>query len=60
MAHVSEAVLDQILRLQAARSRHPADSARHRQLGEAIEVEADRYRQALDREQAAEQFDPKP
>jgi hypothetical protein len=56
----SEAALEQIRHFLQARSRQPANSARHRQLGEAIEVEADRYRKALDREQAAEQFDPKP
>ena len=60
MTNVSEAALEQIRRLGEARSRQPANSARHRQLGEAIEIEADRYRKALDGEQAAEQFDPKP
>jgi len=60
MTNVSEAALEQIRRLGKARSRQPAKSARHRQLGEAIEIEADRYRKALDGEQAAAQFDPKP
>jgi hypothetical protein len=60
MTNISEAALEQILRLQEARSRQPANSSRHRQLGEAIDIEADRYRKALDSEQAAEQFDPKP
>jgi hypothetical protein len=60
MTNVSEAALEQIRRLGQARSRQPANSTRHRQLGEAIEIEADRYRKALDGEQAAEQFDPRP
>lgn len=59
MASKSEAVIDRIRELEDKRSTARINSARHRQLTTAIHVEANRYRESLDSEQAA-QFDPMP
>lgn len=59
MASKSESVIDRIRALEDQRSTARINSARHRQLTSAIQVEANLYRQSLDSEQAA-QLDPNP
>jgi hypothetical protein len=56
----SETAIERICQLEGALSRVPAGSVAHRRLAQAIAIHADQYRKALDAEQAAEQFDPKP
>ncbi len=60
MVNKSEDVIERIRDLEGQRSGARINSVRHRQLTKAIRVQADLYRQSLDVEQAAEQFDPKP
>ena len=60
MSYNSEAAIDRILQLECQLAAAPAASALRRQLAAAISTEAGHYRKALDAEQAAQQFDPKP
>ena len=60
MNYYSDAAIERIIALEAQLTRTPATGARHRELMTAIRLEADHYRRALDAEQAAEQFDPRP
>jgi hypothetical protein len=53
----SEGAAERIIYLEAKLARAPAKSARRRNLVKAIGIEADKYRKALDGEQAAKQFD---
>ena len=57
MISASEGAADRIIDLEAQLARAPAKSALRRDLVKAIGIEADKYRKALDGEQAAEQFD---
>jgi hypothetical protein len=56
----SEDAVERIRQLEEKLARAPAKSALHRDLTKAIGIEATAHRVALDSEQAAEQFDPKP
>lgn len=60
VSYNSDAAITRILRLEGQLAAAPATGFLHRQLAAAISTEADQYRKALDAEQAAEQFDPKP
>jgi hypothetical protein len=53
----SEGAAERIIDLEAKLARAPAKGAQRRDLMKAIGLEADKYRKALDGEQAAEQFD---
>jgi CRP-like cAMP-binding protein len=56
----SDAVIDRIRQLEGERAGARINSDRHHQLTRAIHVEASLYRQLVDAEQAAAQFDPHP
>ena len=60
MSYHSDAAITRILKLEGQLAAAPAAGVLRRQLAAAISTEADHYRKALDAEQAAEQFDPKP
>jgi len=60
VSYKSDAAITRILRLEGQLAAAPTTGFLHRQLAAAISTEADHYRKALDAEQAAEQFDPKP
>ena len=59
-ASPSKAVIDRIRTLEEQLSGARFNSVRHRQLTIAIRAEADAYRRALDVEQVAKRFGPKP
>lgn len=60
MGYKSDTAITRILRLEGQLAAAPGDGVLHRQLAAAISAEADHYRKALDAEQAAQQFDPRP
>ena len=60
MKHNRDAGLERIKQLEEEVARTPVNSGLHRQLTQAIRIEADLYRKSLDTEQAKATHDARP
>ena len=61
MSHAhADASLERIKKLERLLAESPANSLKHRELADAIRIEAAVYRKSLDADQAARTLDPKP